>query len=103
MVEFTLPEISHPWDGELAISDLILHFVKQEKQPNLEDSDLNPSEEGKVEWFQLIKYCWNQNPELRPTANTIYSKLSEILGNSNTSQHTSQPCRDESSTSQNVL
>ncbi|KAK3739720.1 hypothetical protein QZH41_005047 [Actinostola sp. cb2023] len=80
MVEFTLPERSHPWEGEVATSDLILHFVKQEKRPNIEDSDLNPSEEGKVEWFKLIQDCWNQNPELRPTANTIYSKLSEIVG-----------------------
>ncbi|KAK3736256.1 hypothetical protein QZH41_008083 [Actinostola sp. cb2023] len=97
MVEFTLPERSHPWEGEVA-------FVKQEKRPNIEDSDLNPSEEGKVEWFKLIQDCWNQNPELRPTANTIYSKLSEIVGrNSNTSQHTSQPCQDESTINQNVL
>ena len=35
MVEFSLPERSHPWEGEITTCDLIYHHVKKEKDPLL--------------------------------------------------------------------
>ena len=82
MVEFTLPKRSHPWEGETATSDLILYHVKQNKRININLSDLPQTDIAYETWFDLIRLCWDQNPDQRPTAVDIYTKLSSILENS---------------------
>lgn len=48
LVEFTLPERSHPWEGEVSSCDLIYHYVKKGKDLLLTPRDSNNSLTEKV-------------------------------------------------------
>lgn len=64
MVEFTLPERSHPWEGEIPSCDLIPFHVKGGKRPSINPEEVRDFPDGKLdEWLRLIQDCWAQTTE----------------------------------------
>ena len=82
MVEFTMPERSHPWEGELSSCDLIFRHVLQGRRPTIIPSKLNALENNfKEDWLRTIETCLEHDPEKRPPIATV----TQILGNLSTS------------------
>ena len=80
MVEFSLPERSHPWEGEIATCDLIYHHVKQERRPFIDHEKLKDFPNNKQdEWLRLIQDCWSQRTDDRPSMKTVRERLSTVI------------------------
>ena len=88
MIEFTMPERSHPWEGEVSSTDLIFHHVRQGRWPTIDHSSLTDALDDNVKekWLQTIEQCLDQDPEKRPSIST----LTQILGNL-TTKESNQP------------
>ena len=72
MVEFSLTERSHPWEGEILTCDLIYHHVKEGERPSIDPEKLRDFPDNKQdEWLRLIKNCWSQRTESRPSMKTV--------------------------------
>ena len=77
IVEFSLPERSHPWEGELSSIDLIFQHVKNGKKPAITSKNLENLPKNKQDlWVSLIQNCWSQKPESQPSMNDVYKHLS---------------------------
>lgn len=67
MIEFTLLERSHPWEGEVSSSDLTFHHVRQGKRPTIIPS--KPSglaEDVKHDWLLTMKKSLDEDPDMPP-------------------------------------
>ncbi|XP_074608679.1 serine/threonine-protein kinase Nek7-like [Acropora palmata] len=72
MIEFTLRERSHPWEGEVSSSDLIFHHVQQGRRPTIIPNMLNGLDDNvKEDWLSKINRCLDQEPEKRPPIATV--------------------------------
>ena len=70
MVEFTLPDRSHPWEGEISSCDLIYHHVKKGKRPTIDPTRLDGLPEDKQSgWLSILRSCWAHDIEDRQTFN----------------------------------
>ena len=79
LVELTLPERSHPWEGKIASSDLIFKFLKEGKRPDLYQGDIHIlNEESRKTWIDLIKTCWTQERMFRPNASHIHTLMCSV-------------------------
>ena len=77
MVEFSPPERSHPWEGELSSVNLILHHVKQGNRPTIDPEKLTRFPENRQDlWLSLMQSCWSQSLESRPSMNEVCEHLS---------------------------
>ena len=79
MIEFTLPERSHPWEGEVSSSDLIFHHVRQGKRPTIIPSKLSGLDgDVQQDWLNTIKKCLDQDPDKRPPIPTVTRVLENM-------------------------
>ena len=77
MIEFTLLERFHPWEGEVSSSDLTFHHVRQGKRPTITPSKLSgPAEDVKHDWLITIKKSLHQDPG-KPLHSHCYSSIRE--------------------------
>ena len=86
MIEFTLPERSHPWEGEVSSSDLIFHHVQQGRQPTIIiiPNMLNGLDDDvKEDWLGTINRCLDQDPEKRPPIATVTRVLEKMTTKEN--------------------
>ena len=79
MVEFSLPERSHPWEGEITTCALIYHHIKKGERPSVDPEKLRDFPDNKQdEWLSLIKQCWSQRMESGPPMKTVSELLSSM-------------------------
>ncbi|KAK2571595.1 ATP-dependent helicase SGS1 [Acropora cervicornis] len=84
MIEFTLPERSHPWEGEVSSSDLIFHHVQQGRRPTVIPTMLNGLDDNaKEDWLSTINRCLDQDPEKRPPIATVTRVLHNMTTKGN--------------------
>lgn len=84
MVEFTMPERSHPWEGEISSADLIYHHVRQGRRPTIDLSRLNAIEDHRKEdWLKTIEKCLEQDPGKRPYISTVTQVLEKMRAKEN--------------------
>lgn len=84
MVEFTMPERSHPWEGEISTCDLIFHHVRQGRRPTIDAGRLNSLEDHlKEDWLRTIEKCLEQDPEKRPSMSSVAHVLEEMTAKEN--------------------
>ena len=79
MAEFSLPDCSTPWEGEVANSSLIYDFVRRGQRPSVNGEDmsgLNP--DSARQWMTLLHACWEQNASKRPTSTEADLKMSYL-------------------------
>jgi hypothetical protein len=63
-------------DGPCWPPKLIHKFCAAGKRPEFERSDLGPAVKDKIK--KLIKKCWHEKPEVRPTFDSIFERLQAI-------------------------
>jgi len=79
MVEFTLPERSHPWEGEISSCELIYHHVRKGKRPSIDPEKLKDlTANDQVKWLSLLKKCHSQCPDDRPSMVEVCEKLDDM-------------------------
>ncbi|PFX32199.1 ATP-dependent DNA helicase RecQ [Stylophora pistillata] len=88
MIEFTLPNRTTPWEGEVANSSVIYDFVRKGERPTVTFENLSELGcEKAAKWMSLLHECWQQDPSKRPTSAEVDLKMSalheEELGNKN--------------------
>ena len=84
MIEFTLPQRSHPWEGEVSSSDLIFHHVQQGRRPTVIPNILNGLDDNvKEDWLSTINRCLDQDPEKRPPIATVTRVLHNMTTKGN--------------------
>ena len=79
MTEFSLPNRSTPWEGEVANSAIIYDYIRRGERPtvtneNLEGLDANST--GR--WISLLRACWDQDPSKRPTSIQACDAISSL-------------------------
>lgn len=76
IVEIVKPEWIHPWHGEFqdlkgeTLNTRIMEAVKNGQRPRIE-----PEGEDFQQIYEIMKNCWDQNADLRPTAVSIATSL----------------------------
>ena len=86
MIEFTLPEQSHPWEGEVSSSDLIFHHVQQGRQPTImiiPNMSNGLDDDVKEDWLDTINACLDQDPEKRPPIANVTRVLEKMTTKEN--------------------
>ena len=69
MTEFSLPDRSTPWEGELANSTLIYDYIRRGERPTVKEENLTElSDDNATLWMRLLCACWDQDPSKRPSA-----------------------------------
>ena len=96
MIEFTMPERSHPWEGEVSSTDLIFHHVRQGRRPTINPSRLADAldNNAKDSWLKTIERCLDQDPEKRPSISTLTQILEDITTKENETPATSREARE---------
>lgn len=79
MTDFSLPNQSTPWEGEVANSSIIYDFVRRGERPTVTLEDLSGLEsENATKWMSLLQECWQQDPLKRPTSVEVDLKISSL-------------------------
>lgn len=79
MAEFSLPNRSTPWEGEVINSSMIYDFVSKGERPTITEEDLLGLDSNVArQWKQLICDCWAQDASIRPTSNQVLAKMSTL-------------------------
>ena len=79
MTDFSLPNRSTPWEGEVANSSIIYDFVRRGERPTVTLEDLSGLEsENATKWMSLLQECWQQDPSKRPTSVEVDLKISSL-------------------------
>lgn len=79
MTDFSLPNQSTPWEGEVANSSIIYDFVHRGERPTVTLEDLSGLEsENATKWMSLLQECWQQDPSKRPTSVEVDLKISSL-------------------------
>ena len=79
MVEFSLPNRSTPWEGEVANSAIIHDLLRQGKRPTVSLDDLSGLKDDIAKrWMTLLHDCWQQDPKKRPTSEQVALNISSI-------------------------
>ena len=69
MTEFSLPDRSTPWEGELVNSTLIYDYIRRGERPTVKEENLTElSDDNATLWMRLLSACWDQDPSKRPSA-----------------------------------
>jgi len=79
MVEFTLPECSHPWEGEMVSCDLIYYHVRKGNRPSIDlekMKDLTANDQDKC--LSLLEKCRSQCLDDRPSMVEVCEKLDDV-------------------------
>ena len=59
MTDFSLPNRSTTWEGEVANSSIIYDFVRRGERPIVTLEDLSGLEsENATKWMSLLQECW---------------------------------------------
>ena len=79
MTDFSLPNRSTPWEGEVANSSIIYNFVRRGERPTVTLEDLSGVEsENATKWMSLLQECWQQDPSKRPTSVEVDLKITSL-------------------------
>ena len=81
MTEFSLPDRSTPWEGELANSALIYDYIRRRERPAVTEENLTGlSDDNARQWMRLLRACWDQDPSRRPSATDAHHVMMSICG-----------------------
>ena len=81
MTEFSLPDRSTPWEGELANSALIYDYIRRRERPAVTEENLTGlSDDNDRQWMRLLRACWDQDPSRRPSATDAHHAMMSICG-----------------------
>ena len=81
MTEFSLPDRSTPWEGELANSALIYDYIRGRERPAVTEENLTGlSDDNARQWMRLLRACWDQDPSRRPSATDAHHAMMSICG-----------------------
>ena len=81
MTEFSLPNRSTPWDGDVANSSIIYDYVRRGERPTIKEEDLSGlSADLAGQWMALLRACWDQDPSKRPSSAEVDLKMSFLVG-----------------------
>lgn len=81
MTEFSLPDRSTPWEGELANSALIYDYIRRRERPAVTEENLTGlSDDNARQWMRLLRACWDQDPSRRPSATDAHHAMMSICG-----------------------
>ena len=81
MTEFSLPDRSTPWEGELANSALIYDYIRRGERPAVTEENLTGlSDDNARQWMRLLPACWDQDPSRRPSATDAHHAMMFICG-----------------------
>lgn len=81
MTEFSLPDRSTPWEGELANSALIYDYIRRGERPAVTEENLTGlSDDNARQWMRLLRACWDQDPSRRPSATDAHHAMMSICG-----------------------
>lgn len=79
MTEFSLPDRSTSWEGELANSALIYDYIRRGERPAVKEEDLTGlSDDTARQWMRLLCSCWDQDPSKRPSATDAHHAMMSI-------------------------
>lgn len=79
MTEFSLPDRSTPWEGELANSALIYDYIRRGERPAVKEEDLTGlSDDTARQWMRLLCSCWDQDPSKKPSATDAHHAMMSI-------------------------
>ena len=103
MTEFSLPDRSTPWEGELANSALY-DYIRRGERPTVKEENLTGlSDDNATRWMRLLCACWDQDPFKRPSATDARrDMLSICVPEQGDNYKTFEQWRDENPDSQFV-
>ena len=104
MTEFSLPNRSTPWEGELANSALIYDYIRRGERPTVKEENLTGlSDDNATLWMRLLCACWYQDPFKRPSATDARRDMMSIcVPEQGDNYKTFEQWRDENPDSQFV-
>lgn len=79
MTEFSLPNRSTPWEGEVANSAIIYDYIRRGERPTVTNENLNGlGADIAGRWITLLRACWDQDPSKRPTSAQARDTMSSL-------------------------
>ena len=79
MTEFSLPNRSTPWEGEVANSSVIYDYARRGERPTVKEENLTGlSEDIARRWMKLLRACWDQDPSNRPSATHVRLEITSM-------------------------
>ena len=79
MTEFSLPNRSTPWKGEVANSAIIYDYIRRGERPTVTKENLEGlNADTASRWITLLHACWDQDPSKRPTSTEARDTISSL-------------------------
>lgn len=76
MTEFSLPDCSTTWEGEVANSSVIYDDIRRGERPTVREENLKAlSEDTARLWMKLLRSCWDQDLSKRPSATHVHLEM----------------------------
>ena len=79
MTEFSLPNRSTPWEGEVSNSAITYDYIRRGERPTVSNKNFQGlGADTARQWSTLLHACWDQDPSKRPTSTQARDTMSSL-------------------------